>query len=836
MKTIICPNYLKPIYLNRLLNNQEIIFDIKLLPLSAYAYDIDTQEDIYYLLEAKHLLSDLTLNIFQPMLAFPLFIEEMVSFTRELILYNYDFNKLPEDTLQDKELKIILLALSTMNFSEYQKRDITVDNNALCLDFFTKNLFDEKIKQHFEIISLTDHQILSKELYYALNMRQEIESVAQDIVNKHNAKNSTIILCDYTNSIDTLIQIFDRYHIPYTLCANMNKPQIVYQYQSLVKFMMDPNIDNLSECLYHHVFKKAIDPSLINYLTNNITSIDHLYDRIDYDKLNTLSTDEKQVLQKRHDAFCDYFDSIKDDINLFISCGKLNVLRVAYDYLKDGQDINGINRIADILNNSLNYIRDVDDINIILSQIDKITVNNDIYQTNSVIVTSLDRPVFKNEYSYILGCTSKNYPNFSGYNKIFDEDYVAKLDVLSLNERYELYLKQIDWINYSGNHLIYSYYTNDYANKTFELALEIEELDLEQKPWPIISNDRPIVKDQKLNYAKELFFDNDVLSGSVSAFERYFSCPYSYFIQYGLINKRSTNTAIEANTIGTIMHGIMEELIDNYGKKYYEQTMDTFKKISKKYFDDLKVVYPNDIHYLNTIEQRMLINLNTSFEFLKHMEQNTRFVPTKQEQYFKTLFPDIDVPVLIKGIIDRYDTNLDYFRIIDYKSSAKELEEKKIICGLQLQLLTYMIIATKVFDKTQVGAYYYSLKNENIKCIAAKTVRSNLIEYQIDDYYQEFLKAHRLNGTTILAEGTGLDDANCIKSKDFDLDKIIECEKFIYQRLYNDLKQGKINIDPSEDGCMFCEYQAICLNSKSGINKVIYEGSLKKGKEDEVQQ
>ena len=30
MKTIICPNYLKPIYLNRLLNNQEIIFDIKL--------------------------------------------------------------------------------------------------------------------------------------------------------------------------------------------------------------------------------------------------------------------------------------------------------------------------------------------------------------------------------------------------------------------------------------------------------------------------------------------------------------------------------------------------------------------------------------------------------------------------------------------------------------------------------------------------------------------------------------------------------------------------------------------------------------------------------------
>ena len=257
-----------------------------------------------------------------------------------------------------------------------------------------------------------------------------------DIVNKHNAKNSTIILCDYTNSIDTLIQIFDRYHIPYTLCSNMNKPQIVYQYQSLVKFMMDPNIDNLSECLYHHVFKKAIDPSLINYLTNNITSIDHLYDRIDYDKLNTLSTDEKQVLQKRHDAFCDYFDSIKDDINLFISCDKLNVLRVAYDYLKDGQDINGINRIADILNNSLNYIRDVDDINIILSQIDKITVNNDAYfaeadkyyrdMNGTYIGINATANGIKIAELYFEERTNVAYKNNEFFLKIWNEDEIDK--------------------------------------------------------------------------------------------------------------------------------------------------------------------------------------------------------------------------------------------------------------------------------------------------------------------------------------------------------------------------------------------------------------------------
>lgn len=836
MKTIICPNYLKPMYLNKVLDNHEIIFDIKLLPLSAYAYDIDSQEDIFYLLKAKHLLNNLPLDIFKPMLQYPLFIEQMVKFTKELILYHYDFNNLPIDTKQDKELKNILLALSKINFSEYQKRDIKVDSNVDCLDFFTKNLFDEKIKQQFNIIPLTDHNVKSKDLYYALNMRQEMECVAQDIVKKHNAKDTTIILCDYANSIDTLKQIFDRYHIPYTLCKNITKPQIVYQYQSLVKFMMDPTIENLGECLYHHVFKKAIDPSLINYLVSNFTSIDQLYLRKDYSKLITLSDNEKINLQNRHDLFCDYFDSVRDDIELFTTCNKLDVLKIAYNYLKDKEDIDGINKIANILNNSLNSINDIDDINIILANIDNITINNDIYNTNSVIVTSLDSPVFKNEYSYILGCTSKNYPNFKGYDQIFDEDYVAKLDVLGLNERYELYLRQIDWINYSANHIIYSYYTNDYANKTFELALEIEELNLDKKPWPIISNDRPIVKDQSLNYAKELFFDNNgVLTGSVSAFERYFSCPYSYFIQYGLINKRNDNTELEANTIGTIMHGIMEELINTYGKKYCEQTKDIFNQIAEKYFNDLKVVYPNDINYLNSIENRMLINLETSFEFLKHMEQNTRFVPTKQEQYFKTSFPDISVPIMIRGIIDRYDTNLGYFRIIDYKSSAKELEEKKIICGLQLQLLTYMIIASKVFDKTQVGAYYYSLKNENIKCIAAKTVRTNLIEYTIEDYYEEFLKSHRLNGTTILSDGTGLDDANCIKSKDYDLENIIECERFIYEKLYEDLQLGKISIDPSEDGCMFCEYKAICLNSKEGINKVIYEGSLKKGNEDEVQ-
>ena len=58
----------------------------------------------------------------------------------------------------------------------------------------------------------------------------------------------------------------------------------------------------------------------------------------------------------------------------------------------------------------------------------------------------------------------------------------------------------------------------------------------------------------------------------------------------------------------------------------------------------------------------------------------------------------------LKGIIDRIDTCLGDLRILDYKSSAKTLSESKVKAGLQLQLLTYLIIAVRKLRLNPAGA------------------------------------------------------------------------------------------------------------------------------------
>ena len=70
--------------------------------------------------------------------------------------------------------------------------------------------------------------------------------------------------------------------------------------------------------------------------------------------------------------------------------------------------------------------------------------------------------------------------------------------------------------------------------------------------------------------------------------------------------------------------------------------------------------------------------------------------------------------VEIIGKIDRIDLakteNGNYFRIIDYKSSIKDIKLEKVYAGLQLQLITY-VDATKnsKSDFKPTGALYFNL-------------------------------------------------------------------------------------------------------------------------------
>ncbi|MCI5774069.1 MAG: PD-(D/E)XK nuclease family protein [Erysipelotrichaceae bacterium] len=837
MKTIICPSYLKGYYLQHLLQDHDTIFDIKLLPFEAFAYRYEQQPQIKILLQARKQLEKLDLKIFAPMLYYPKFILEVVSFVQTLILYDQDIQLLPTNNPQECELKKILQAIYDLPHPQYQQKQVSLNTQDVeALDFFCSDLFTYKLKQQF--LSTIPFSNITNPLRhgrYALNMRQEIESVAQDIVNKNSASATTIVLCDYANQLPLLKQIFQRYQIPFNVIKDPNKPEIIIKFTNLVNFMIDPSLDNLKECLFHHCFAQDIDPDLYSYFDTYITKLDDLWSIPNFEEITIINHNDLEQIKEKALRTQNYFLSIKDTIITCLNTPINEILKMAYEFVKDPKDITNSNKLAQLINDSYHDVQDKQDIALIMTMIDKITNDNANYQENSVMVSDLTHPVFANKYAYILGCTSKTFPNFQGFEGIFDEDYVSKLNILPLNQRFDLYMQQLNWIHNCATEIYYSYYTNDYANKVFELALEIEEK-LSSKPtkWPLISNDHFQTSIQHLS-DPTIFFDGKYLNGSVSSFERYFNCPYSYFLQYGLKLKESYSFQIEANTIGTIMHAIMEQMVKIYHKHYYEHQQDLFA-IAAPYFQQLTILFPKQKAFIKAICQRLVTNLEVALNYLAKMEKDTSFEPYQTE--YKFLQPYQDQPINIRGTIDRVDINHNYFRIIDYKSSAKKLQDKQIRSGLQLQLLTYMIMGEQICKLKPVGAYYYSLKNENLKVIAAKSSRNNITEMQEEDYQLAYEDNKKLEGLTIEDPlSCGLDHGNNIKSAKLDFNLAKDCLDQLYTYLYAQLSQGNIPIAPNKDGCLYCSFKNICLNKKQGEDKIIYEKSLKTSKgdsEDEV--
>ena len=89
--------------------------------------------------------------------------------------------------------------------------------------------------------------------------------------------------------------------------------------------------------------------------------------------------------------------------------------------------------------------------------------------------------------------------------------------------------------------------------------------------------------------------------------------------------------------------------------------------------------------------------------------------------------------VEITGKIDRIDTAKEddgkYLRIIDYKSSAKNIDLNEVYAGLQIQLLTYTDAICKQEDVMPAGIFYFSLLEQMVK--SRKRIDEDEIEEMI---------------------------------------------------------------------------------------------------------
>lgn len=350
-----------------------------------------------------------------------------------------------------------------------------------------------------------------------------------------------------------------------------------------------------------------------------------------------------------------------------------------------------------------------------------------------------------------------------------------------------------------------------------------------------------------------------VLENSVSRLEKYASCAYAHFLQYGLHLLEREAYSLEASDTGTILHGVLEE----FSKKIQESSYTWFdfpeeygKKIVGDALDEFANNYGENILFdtkRNTYEiTRMKRILERSIFSLQHQIKEGLFKPTDFEVSF-AMYQDLDSlhialsdeeEMHLQGRIDRvdlYETDKNiYVKVMDYKSGNRKFDLAALYYGLQLQLVLYMNVAldrekVRHKDKTIIpaGLFYYQVKDPLIS-----TSGENPTEAAIE---KEILKELRLEGIANSREDclTALDETKKKESEVFKLtykkdgslsanSAVMEEEtmqvmnSFVNKKIKmmgKEILEGKIEINPyqmkEKSACTYCKFQSICkINSR----------------------
>ena len=384
---------------------------------------------------------------------------------------------------------------------------------------------------------------------------------------------------------------------------------------------------------------------------------------------------------------------------------------------------------------------------------------------------------------------------------------------------------------------IYDYYKsqNDYYEK---LKQAIEGIDYTNLPQNI---DKGII--QKLY--------GNTLKTSVSRLEQYAKCPFSYYLQYGLRLKEKEELKVQNFDTGSFMHETIDEFfqkvqeekielpellaetskIETLVNKVIEEKLDNGKKYTfvatakyKVLIRRLKRIVAKALKYI--IEGLVYSDFNiegTEIEFGK----NGKYKPIQLQ------ILESGKRVEITGKIDRIDTATSddgkYLRIIDYKSSAKNIDLNEVYAGIQLQLLTYMDAVCKEEDLMPAGVLYFSLLEQIAS--ADKKITEEEIEEKIRKNFKmkglilADVKIIRMHDNTLKSGSSKLIPA-AITSKENINEKWtsgVNKEEFkvLQDYIYKTIKQisreilnGKIDLKPyNKNGktpCEYCTYKSIC--------------------------
>ena len=344
------------------------------------------------------------------------------------------------------------------------------------------------------------------------------------------------------------------------------------------------------------------------------------------------------------------------------------------------------------------------------------------------------------------------------------------------------------------------------------------------------------------------------IMGSVTRMEKFNSCPFAYFLDYGLRLNERQEYKLRAPDLGWLFHASIEKVyrLLQEKKSSLEETGDRdLGHLVNGVVEDLVPQLRSEL-LLSTSRYRYLTGklkrtVHRSLSVLREHEKNGSFRTIGVEVSFApgAQIPEIrfqlknEMELILQGRIDRVDCalidNEKYLRVIDYKSGAAKINLLDIYYGIRLQLITYLDVLlqnAKILLGSEAkpgGVLYFRMRDPFI--ISNGPLPENEIE-------QNITKEMKMQGLLIK-------DAEVIKQMDTMIDghsklipaaikkngelftnqdgQLLDIEQFarlcqyvrnLLLNIGEQIATGEITILPYKYGnntpCGFCAFRSIC--------------------------
>lgn len=693
-------------------------------------------------------------------------------------------------------------------------------NNKSLVDISFMTLEEYKKRYYFDYDYHTVKYLMDTYGYTLNNAKEIIESLyfVEDKNYPNNKLNDLVKI--KKELLDKNLLILD------PLFNKHNKDTIVYGYGDIrfndAKVLKGTIIDK-----HYDIYEFDTIESELEYVYESIFEL--LENGIDINNIYIVADNEYENYFKRYNSYYDFKVNYPSDNSLygteaakkFLEDIELKDRETIYNELTNKDLVKILNKYLD-LNEAYDFI--VEDLKHIklnkkYKDVVQVVSNNYLFSdfdyvfylgfNDKVPAYKKDNEYLDNEMCHLLGIDDTN-----DKNRIIKENLISNLS--NIKNLYLSYSKNSPFNKYERQMLFsdvnYITYTNKYLhsnkanrNRYGELLDNLDKYGEHNDDLDSMYStyDRNNYGDYDNSY-KNFNVGKETVELSYSSMQSYYECAFKYYLDNILRPDDSDVTFF--NTIGTIAHNVLQEMV-----------LDNTKDFDELWDNQVTFTSAKELYFNKKIKEE----IREDFNIILKQKELSYFDDVECEKRIKLKLRD---NIFFKGFIDKILKCKDNVCIVDYKTGNTKIEDKYFEFGLNLQLPSYLYLLQEDPSKI-IGFYLQHLvapkyvydekkdietqKNEDMKLTgftSSDISRINILE-DLDG------KSNVVSKLAITKNGELSKNSKVISDEDMkDMiklveDKILEASTSI---LNNDFSINPKVIDNKNVSCTYCRYKDIC--------------------------